>query len=157
VGQQVEDVRRHFKRSNWNPVGVIPGIHLHVGGTCIGCLATIRAFLDTLQNLNANEFHEFKFKKLFDRVGEVHVIAGLDVAIASKKLRGLIIIVGDCCYIKADAIPHFRHSTIERVQQLIDEEVSRLKEYKGCNPATAMTELEQFIEDVAAGREPFPH
>jgi uncharacterized protein (DUF362 family) len=46
LGCQIKDVMRHFKRSNWNPVGVIPGIQVHVGGTCIGCLATIRAFLE---------------------------------------------------------------------------------------------------------------
>lgn len=156
VGNEIEEVRRHFKRANWSPVGLVPGIHVHIGGTCIGCLATIRAFLDTLQSRNDDEFHEFKFKKLFDRVGEVHIFAGLDVPIISKKLKGLIIVVGDCCYLKTDSIPHFTQSTVEKVCERVHRSGARMREYKGCNPATAMTELEEFIEGVAAGRESFP-
>jgi hypothetical protein len=79
----------------------------------------------------------------------------LDISITSKKLEGLVIIVGDCCYIKTDLLPHLHQSSLENVQNLLDKNNSKFKEYKGCNPATAMTELEQFIEDVALGKEPF--
>ncbi len=156
VGRKIEEVKQHFRRSNWNPVGLVRGVHVHVGGTCIGCMATIRAFLDTLKNRDSDQFHPFEFEKLFSRVGEVHVFSGLDVAVPSAELNGLIVVVGDCCYLKTDAIPHFRKSTIERIRERDPKEIFTLKEYKGCNPATAMSELVTFIEDIALEGESLP-
>lgn len=151
VGTPISECTKHFKRPSYNPVGYIPEIKVHVGGTCIGCMATVRAFLDTLKRRDRDPNDEFSFEKLKKVVGEVHIVAGLDVPFATKQLDGLVLLVGDCPFLKSDVIPAYQISVVEKVKSRLGPS-AKVKMYRGCNPATAMVECEKLLDNVANGR-----
>lgn len=137
LGTPVEKVRKVFKRPCWNPIGLIKNVHIHVGGTCIGCLANIRGALDFL--LKLEEEGTFSFTEL----GEIHIVAGLDVSEVSldrlkPKRRPLVYVVGDCASIKIrEDIP----TTLEKVQA----RVGRYKYCKGCAPVLIIEKLVEWL------------
>jgi len=131
----IERVRKWFSRPCWSPVGVIPSVHVHVGGTCIGCMANIRVGLDYL--LDKQKKHEFSFEDL----GEVHIITGVDVYIPSS-LRGLVYVVGDCATLRPT---ESKSSTLERAGSALAEN-AELVHCKGCAPVHAIEHMAKIFE-----------
>lgn len=151
LGTPIKECMKRFKRPSWNPVGYVPEIKVHVGGTCIGCMATVRAFLDTLKTKDQDPNDEFSFENLQRVAGEVHIIAGLDVPITTKMLDGLVLLIGDCPFLKSEVIPSYKESLAEKIERRLAKS-AHVQVYRGCNPATAMVECEKFLYDVATGR-----
>jgi uncharacterized protein (DUF362 family) len=150
----IRKVRKHFKRASPDPVGLIENVHLHVGGTCIGCLANIRGGLDNLI------FEKFPFHRL---EAPVHIIAGLDVYIPSR-LDGFVILVGDCTAIRptravkedgtqdnspmVDEWGNLILSTAEKVSQACKDTDAHIIYYWGCAPVTIFGELVTIMNDL---------
>lgn len=133
--EAINTVKRYFKRPCWSPLGVIPNVHVHLGGTCIGCMANIRIGLDTLLEKEKNG----KFS--FQEMGEIHIICGLDVHI-HQPLKGLVYVVGDCADIE---IPN-KSSSLQRVKKLLNEN-SEMIYCKGCAPVHVIEHMGEVFTD----------
>ncbi len=85
VGDNIDRVRRSFKKASQDLIGIYPNIYVHVGAACkIGCFAWARVAIDSL-----------KKKGILDKYGEISFIIGKSASIPDE-LRGNIFVIGDC-------------------------------------------------------------
>lgn len=132
----IKKVRKYFKRPCWSPLSIIPNVHVHVGGTCIGCMANIRIGLDTL--LEKEKKGEFSFREM----GGVHIVAGLDVYVRGP-LEGLVYVVGDCAGVK---VVEGTRSSLERAKAVLSKN-SEIIYCQGCTPVHVIEHMAQvFVE-----------
>lgn len=91
VGEKVENVMKHFKRPNDNPMGMYGGLTCVFQQTCGGCYVNVRGALDSFA-LSGIDLPDFLAKH-----GEVVVVAGgvpdLDPEICRDKN---LFVCGDC-------------------------------------------------------------
>ena len=137
--EDIRRVRQFFRRPSHSPVAVAKRVHLHVGGTCIGCLANIRGGLDTLVH------YGFPFERM---TSDVHIVAGMDVSIPAP-LDGHVIVVGDCATLRLD-FPDEAHS--ERVRKSVLDTVNEavppgvdVDVFPGCAPVAIFDELVEWM------------
>lgn len=137
LGESIPNVREFFERPSWNPIGLSNKVHIHAGGSCIGCLAHIRGALDSL--VREEEQGNFSFNQMDD----IHIVTGVDVSeVALKQIkRGRTYLVGDCCALKG---LQGESSVRERVENYIDKDY---KYCKGCAPVMAIIRLSEWIKE----------
>ncbi len=135
VGDPLNNVVKYFKRACPNPIGLIKNVHVHVGATCHGCLSNIRGGLDTIKK------HNLQIEKL----KEIHIFCGMDLNYSKsiKPIHGLIIVVGDCSFIKSDTTSM---STYDKIKLLAGN--NTIITHKGCADVRIFVDLPRLISDA---------
>lgn len=134
VGEELDSVRRFFKRPSSNPVGLIPGVDVLIQQTCPGCYKYIRGALDSFsQSVDTEKFVEEN--------GESLIIAGgvpsLDYTDAEGKH---LFVVGDCWK---------RFESSEEVEKAM-EVAETVTEYPGCAPIYVFAQLNSDLSALNA-------
>jgi uncharacterized protein (DUF362 family) len=83
-GRRIEEVKRHFRRPLWNPVGVSSRAIVYAGGACHFCMSQISAALERMKRYGQ-----------LDQMGKTFIIAGVNPPVP-EKMNGKIVVVGDC-------------------------------------------------------------
>lgn len=84
-GIQMNSVKRKFKRSSAELVGLYKNINVYIGGACrLGCMAWTRAALDGLQR-----------RRILDKAEEFNLILGVK-PLVPKYLKGETFVIGNC-------------------------------------------------------------
>jgi len=83
-GKKIEEVRRPFRRAEYNPIGFSRKIRTYAGGACIGCNIVTRTSLDRL-----------RVEGIADKIGKTDIIMGINPVIPEKS-DARVIIIGDC-------------------------------------------------------------
>jgi len=85
VGNTLDEVRKRVKRADYNIEGVHPKVETFVGGTCVGCLASSRGFIDSIIA-----------RGFIEKLDKLSVVTGLDVNFGHEPNGEMVFILGDC-------------------------------------------------------------
>jgi len=134
VGEKVEDVMRHFKRPNDNPMGMYKGMDCVFQQTCPGCYVNVRGALDSFA-ISGIDLPDFLAKH-----GEIVVIAGGVPELDPEYCRDKnVFICGDCWKIFPS--------------RLLVEEAAKLAKtvtyYPGCAPVYIFSKLNTDLQNMA--------
>lgn len=90
-GEDIEKVRRRFKRPDNSITGVFPGVTVIEGGVCRHCYVRARQFLEILKRAN-----------LLDKANISTVLIGVGPRIPEpEEVKGNVLIVGNCAIFSA--------------------------------------------------------
>ncbi len=138
VGEQIEDVMKHFKRPNGDPIGMYNGLTCCMQQTCDGCYVNVRGALDSFA-ISGIDMDEFLKQR-----GEVVVIAGgvpsFDPEICKDKT---VFICGDCWE---------KFETADKVREGA-KLAKKVVYYPGCAPVYIFSKLNTDLQKMAAGQD----
>lgn len=134
AGEELESVRKFFKRPNDNPVGMYSGFNVIVQQTCPGCYVNVRGALDSFA------ISGFDLPSFIKDRGEVVVVAGgvpdFDPQYAKDKH---LFVVGDCW-------EYFPTSDNVREATKLAKTVTY---YPGCAPVYIFSQLNTDLQEMA--------
>lgn len=134
VGEKVEDVMRHFKRPNDNPMGMYKGMDCVFQQTCPGCYVNVRGALDSFA-ISGIDLPDFLAKH-----GEIVVIAGGVPELDPEYCRDKnVFICGDCWKIFPSRI------LVEEAAKL----AKTVTYYPGCAPVYIFSKLNTDLQNMA--------
>lgn len=134
VGETADSVRKFFRRSNDNPVGMYNGLTVFAQQTCPGCYVNVRGALDSFANSGIT-MSDFLKKR-----GEVVVVAGglpdFDPQFAKDKH---LFVCGDCWEYFPTA------DNIRKAAKL----AKSVTYYPGCAPVYIFAQLNTDLQQLA--------
>ncbi len=136
VGESLEVVRKHFKRSNDNPVGMYKGFTVYAQQTCPGCYVNVRGALDSFINTGID------MEEFINEIGEVVVVAGGLPDFNPEFAKGKhLFVTGDCW----EYFP-----TTDNIRKAI-EVAETVTYYPGCAPVYIFSQLNNDLQKLAQG------
>lgn len=134
VGEKVEDVMKHFKRPNDNPMGMYKGLTCVFQQTCGGCYVNVRGALDSFA-LSGIDLQDFLAKN-----GEVVVVAGGVPDFDPQTCKGKNLFVCGDCWKLFPSKPKIEEAA--KVAKTVTY-------YPGCAPVYIFAQLNGDLQEMA--------
>lgn len=133
VGVDPASVRKFFKRSNQDPVGMYPGLDVYTQQSCPGCYVNIRGALDSFV-LSGIDYDLFRAK-----VGDSVLVTGGLPDFDPECARGkTLFVIGDCW----EYFP-----TADNIRQAI-KVAKEVIYYRGCTPVYIFSQLNGDLQGL---------